>query len=109
MVKKNPNYINAGVALMDLDKIREEKIEEEFEKYTIEHAAKITCGDQEIINDVLKDRIKLIDSRWNVQSSNFVNRSSYTNNPKIIHFVAAKKPWHYASFSIHKNYYFKYL
>ena len=30
MVKKNPNYINAGVVLMDLDKIREEKIEEKI-------------------------------------------------------------------------------
>jgi len=109
MVKKNPNYINAGVALMDLNKIREEKIEEKFEEYTKENAASITCGDQEIINEVLKERIKIIAPEWNVQSSNFINRSSYTNQPKIIHFVAAKKPWHYASFSIHKNLYFKYL
>ena len=66
-------------------------------------------GDQQIINDVLKGRIKIVDDEWNVQSSNFTNRSSYTKHPKVIHYVARKKPWHFGSFSVHRNLYFKNL
>ena len=38
---------------------------------------KLKWVDQQIINEVLKGRIKLLPSKWNVQSSNFTNRSSY--------------------------------
>ncbi len=109
MLEQNPNYINAGMVLFDLEKIREENIEQKFYDYTNEHFETIKVGDQEIINEVLKNRIKIVDDNWNVQSSNFTNRSSYTSNPKVIHYVARKKPWHFASFSYHRDYYFKYL
>lgn len=109
MLEQNPNYINAGMVLFDLEKIREENIEQKFYDYTNEHFETIKVGDQEIINEVLKNRIKIVDDNWNVQSSNFINRSSYISNPKVIHYVARKKPWHFASFSYHRDYYFKYL
>lgn len=108
-VRKNPTYVNAGMLVMDLKNIRKFNIEKEFLDWTIANKCNITCGDQEIINEVCKGRIKIVDERWNVQSSNFVNRSSYTKSPRIIHFVARKKPWHWASFSVHKDLYFKYL
>lgn len=74
-------------------------------------------GDSEIASnptimdyiEALKGKIMLVEDEWNVQSSNFTNRSSYTRTPKAIHFVAKKKPWHYASFSVHRPLYFKYL
>ena len=109
MVKKNPGYVNAGMLVMDLKTIREKNIEPQFLEWTKEHIDTIKMGDQEIINEVLKGNIKLLDERWNVQSSNFVNRSSYTHEPYIIHFVSKRKPWHFGSFSYHKDYYFKYL
>ena len=103
MVRKNPGYVNAGMLVMDLKNIRKYGIEEKFLEYTKENVDKISCGDQEIINEVCKGDIVLLDERWNVQSSNFVNRSSYTKNPRIIHFVARKKPWHVGSLSVHRN------
>lgn len=109
MLKKNPSYINAGMVLFDLDKIRKNNIEQEFYEWTNNHFETIKTGDQEIINEVLKGKIKIVDDEWNVQSSNFTNRSSYTKHPKVIHFVARKKPWHFISFSYHRRYYFKYL
>ena len=109
MIKKNPNYVNAGVLLFNLKQMREENIEDKFLTWTTDNIENIKVGDQTIINEVCKDRIKLIDAGWNVQSSNFTNRSSYTNEPKIIHFVSSKKPWHWASFSYHRNLYFKNL
>ena len=109
MLKKNPTYINAGMIVMDLNKIRELNLEKVFLEWTKENINTIKVGDQEIINEVCKGNIKILPAGWNVQSSNFTNRSSYTKNPKAVHFVAKKKPWHYASFSYHRDLYFKYL
>lgn len=106
---KGAKYINAGMVLFDLVKFRKENIEDIFYEYTKNNYDKIKTGDQDIINFSLEGRIKIVPDEWNVQSSNFTNRSSYTNNPKIIHFVAKNKPWHFGSFSYHRNYYFKYL
>lgn len=108
-VKKNKNYVNSGMLVFDVKKMAELGVEKQFADWTKEHFETIKMGDQEIINEVLKGKIKVVDDEWNVQSSNFVNRSSYTNNPKIIHFVSKNKPWHFGSFSYHKDYYFKYL
>lgn len=106
---KNSKYINAGMILFDLEKFRQENIEDIFYEYTKNNFDKIKTGDQDIINFSLEGRIEIVPDVWNVQSSNFTNRSSYTHNPKIIHFVAKNKPWHFGSFSYHRNYYFKYL
>lgn len=109
MLKKNPNYVNSGVLLLNLDYWRKENIEEKLLNFTKENIDNIKTGDQEVLNRCLFGKIKVIDDEWNVQSSNFTNRSSYTNSPKAIHFVARNKPWSKKSFSYHKNEYFKYL
>ncbi len=108
MLKTNPTYINAGMVVMNLELMRKEAVEQKFLEYTKENINKIKTGDQEIINEVLKNRIKVVDKSWNVQSSNFTNRSCFTKTPKIIHYVSKRKPWHYASFSVHRDLYFKY-
>ncbi len=108
-LKKNPSYVNAGMLVFDLKNMRSDNTENRFLEWTKANAESIKVGDQTIINEVCKGRIKVVSDVWNVQSSNFTNRSSYTNNPRVVHFVARKKPWHWASFSIHKGLYFKYL
>ncbi|MBR6126292.1 LicD family protein, partial [bacterium] len=108
-VRKNPTYVNAGMLVFDIDKMKEQNLEQKFLDWTREHINTIKTGDQEIINEVLKGQIFILDEKWNVQSSNFTNRSSYTKTPYAIHFVAKKKPWHWASFSVHRDLYFKYL
>lgn len=109
MLKKNPKYFNSGMLLINLDYWRKNNIEQIILDFTKDNFKNIKTGDQEILNRVLHNQVKIINDAWNVQSSNFTNRSSYTTSPKIIHFVAKKKPWHWASFSVHKNLYFKYL
>lgn len=107
---KNPTYINAGMIVFNLEYIRKNNIEEEFLNYTKENIDKIKTGDQEIINEVLKGgRIKVLDDSWNVQSSNFIGRSSYMKNPNVVHYISKNKPWHFGSFSYHKFLWFKYL
>ena len=109
MVKENPTYVNAGMLVMDLNNMRKDKTEEKFFNYTKENIDKITKGDQEIINDVCIGRINVIEPEWNVQTSNFVNRSTYTNHPKIIHYLSKEKPWKFGSYSYFKPLWFKYL
>ena len=109
MLKKNPSYVNAGMLVFDLKNMRVDNTEEKFLSWTIQNAESIKVGDQTIINEVCKNKIKIVHDRWNVQSSNFTNRSSYIDKPSVVHFVAKKKPWHWASFSYHRGLYFKYL
>lgn len=102
-------YFNSGVLLFNLAEIRKDNIEEQFEYYTTHNMDKIRVGDQQIINVVCQGKIKQIESAWNVQSSNFVNRSDYTNHPKIVHYVGKQKPWIFGSMNYWKNLYFDVL
>lgn len=108
-LRNNPKYVNAGVLLMDLDKVRKQNIEYQFLEYTQNNWQNIQLGDQGVINDVLKDKILNIEGEYNVQSECYIRRSSFTKAPVIIHFIGSKKPWHYGSWSVHKDLYFKYL
>lgn len=102
-------YVNSGMLLIDLKKWREENVEEQFLNYAINNKEDIFCGDQQIINYVLQGKIKRLPNKWNVQSSNFMNRSSLMKYPNVIHYIAQHKPWEYASINYFKNYYFEYL
>ncbi len=108
LLRKNPNYVNAGMLIFDLAEMRKDNTEQKFIEYAKNNQNNLRYCDQDIINNACKGNIYILDDIWNVQSSNFTNRSSYTNNPKIIHFIAKRKPWNWASFSIHKEIYFKY-
>ena len=70
----------------------------------------ISTGSQTITrNDCDLPKIKKLPSKWNVQCSNFSNRSDYTKHPAIIHYVSYQKPWVYASWNYFVELYFKYL
>ena len=106
---KNNTYVNSGMLVFDLNKIREENIEQKLYEYTRDNFDKIVMGDQQIINEVLEGQIAILPEEWNVQTSNFVNRSSYTTHPKVIHYVSRQKPWLYGSWNYFKGYYFENL
>ena len=107
--KTNPTYTNSGILVMDLKNMRKQNLEAKFFEYAKKNLDKIVCGDQEIINKVCKGEIQNIDSKWNVQISNFSNRSDYTKHPYIVHFIGKNKPWQYTSFSYRKDLFYKYL
>ena len=56
MVRKNPTYVNAGMLIFDINKMRDLDLESKFLKWTQENHCHIRCGDQEIINEVLKTK-----------------------------------------------------
>ena len=106
---KNSKYINAGMVVFNLDKIRKEDIEQKFVQFTKNNPEKIETGDQDIINYTLEGRIKILPDEWNVQVSGFASRTSFTKRPKIIHYIGYYKPWVFGSCTFFKDLYFKYL
>ena len=106
---KKSKYINAGMVVFDLKKIRNENIEKEFVDYTKNNIDNIETGDQDIINYTLENKIKILPDEWNVQVSGFASRTSFTKKPKIIHYIGCDKPWIFASNVYFKELYFKYL
>ena len=96
-------YINSGVLLMNLDKMRQDDIVNKF----IEKLPKnMETADQDIINSVCYGKIKFIPFRYNVKVSlakwdendykETVLKSELFdawNVPKIIHYVGKEKPW----------------
>ncbi len=68
--KNNDLYINAGVLLLNLQKIRELNLGKQLIDKTIELNGKIKYQDQDVINIVFKNYIKAIDSKYNFASAN---------------------------------------
>ena len=105
-------YINAGVILLNLEAIRKDGIIEKLCSATTLLSSKIRYQDQDVINIVLKGKIKEIPSCFNFTTSDVFRRSKEDFfNAKILHFTGQKKPWtrflNTGSFS--ELYYYKYL
>lgn len=106
---KDSKYINCGVLLIDLNKIRWDNVSEQFLDYVKNNPDKIVSGDQDVINYTLEGKIKIVSDSWNVQVANFYTRNTFTKDPDVIHYVSDQKPWIYASYNHFKSEYFKVL
>ena len=95
------NYINSGVLVLNCSRLRDEITLDKF-KYFIENNKNLILPDQDTINVVCKNRIKILDIYWNLQKSceklqNFQNYAD--GNVGIIHYTTGIKPWkHNAEF-----------
>ena len=101
--------INSGVLLINLDKWRKDNAEKLIFDYIKRNKNIITTGDQEIINNVFKDKILELPAMWNVQVLNFYSFSTYEPNQAIIHYIGGSKPWMFGSFMPFKKNFFYYL
>lgn len=89
-------YVNAGMMLVNLDKWREDNLIDLFERYSHDNKDKLKWMDQDIINGTCKDRIKIVDPRWNVQVGTDIvheQQNIIARDAGIIHYISAKKPW----------------
>ncbi|MBO6070072.1 MAG: glycosyltransferase family 8 protein [Succinivibrionaceae bacterium] len=110
-------YINSGVILFDLATIRRIKLNvvEESIKILQNFRERISLNiDQDLINIIFNDHIRLLDISWNAQSVGtprgfilgYDNKSIEKN---IIHFIASHKPWMFNCKSGYQHLYFRYL
>lgn len=82
------NYINAGVTLMDMKKIRELNLQ----KWWIEqiNSKWYPCHDQDLFNMSCRGKIKLLPLKWNVSLSTGLDIP--VDDIRIMHYAGAK-PW----------------
>lgn len=90
-VKKH-EYINSGVLLMNLKKLREEKFEEHFLNLLNTYHFDSIAPDQDYINAICNGKIHYLDKRFDAMPN---NARPECENPVIIHYNLFEKPWCY--------------
>lgn len=86
-------YVNAGVLLLNLKKLRRDAMADVLINKTIELFEHITFQDQDIINIVFKDRIKEFDNIYNFTSADVKAEKNKINSAVVIHYTGKNKPW----------------
>lgn len=92
----NECYVNAGVLLLNLKKIRDENKVEQLFLNSERYKRKILYQDQDIINITFRGHIKSLDFKYNYTSFDVYSKPSlFLDQAIIIHFTGNKKPWNY--------------
>lgn len=116
---ESSKYFNSGLLIINVDRWRKEKITDKVIQYIKENQDILFYPDQDALNVVLQEKWYSLEFRWN-QISLFHNmnitESSYAHeiqnaldNPAIVHFTEASKPWQYLNSHPNKKDYFYYL
>lgn len=102
-------YVNAGVLLMNLKKMRDDNLENTFENLLTKN---FSSQDQDIINAACYGKIRLLPFQFNAMTKyplysdvaydntryfqQYIKKNDWDNgrkNPTIIHYADKKKPW----------------
>ena len=108
----NDLYINAGVILLNLNKMRNENVVCKLFDNTEKYKDIIEYQDQDIINITFKGMIKKVDNVYNYTFRDVVsNGVEKLSRAVVVHFTGDKKPWNYfySTGNLAENYYYKYI
>jgi len=86
-------YVNSGVLLHNLNKIREDKKSQELFADTFNLKDIIKYADQDVINYTYRGSIKVIDNIYNFGSSYVSSQLWRHHKVVIIHYLGRTKPW----------------
>ncbi len=99
-LKKEQRYINSGVMLMDIKKMRETLTVEGIIEATKKNIRKLWMGDQDLANILFADKTLYIDELlWNLdERTRKKNRKTFSKEDiaektAIIHYNGKYKPW----------------
>ncbi len=99
-------YINSGVLLMNLEKMREVKFSNHFLKLLNTYHIDNIAPDQDYINAMCNGKILYLDECWDAMPPEGSERSEI-EDPKIIHYNLFLKPWCYNHIP-YEDYFWKY-
>lgn len=85
-------YINSGVLLMDLKKLRELHLDTHFLHLLTTYHFDSIAPDQDYINAMCHGKIFYLDSRWNTTPD---SSHAKKETPFLIHYNLFSKPWAY--------------
>lgn len=92
-----PRYFNSGVLLIDLDRVRAERLFSAAAEFVARHGDDILFGDQDALNWVFWRRWTALDPAWNVQrpmNAREISDAGWRRaSPGLIHFMGMEKPW----------------
>ena len=83
-------YVNDGVMVMDLKKMRKMHYLSTLVSMINEYDADLVAPDQDYMNVILKGKIKHLNPQWNTEPS-----EDLPEGTKLVHFNLFNKPWHY--------------
>lgn len=83
-------YVNDGVMLMDLKKMRKMKYLSIMVEMIQKYDADLVAPDQDYLNVILKGKIGHFGSEWNAEPT-----EEFAKETKLVHFNLFNKPWHY--------------
>ena len=98
-------YVNTGVLLLNLKAIREQGTIDQFDKFLLEHGQALGYVDQDVFNNVLFDKKKIISTRYNAQYYSYFkpkyridpleegNINALLRDPVVVHYTESVKPW----------------
>ncbi len=102
----NNFYFNAGVCLLDLEKMRQDNIEKKMFDYLKANWEKLSYSDQDVMNAVLLGHVKQMDRKYNFITINFYFPNDL--HPTIAHF-AGIKPWKIGFYNIYREKFWEYF
>ena len=82
-------YVNSGVLVMDLKKLRKLHYITRMTDLMKEFDASLVAPDQDYLNVILKGKILHLPAAWNAQSGEEIE----SGEAKLIHFNLSRKPW----------------
>lgn len=85
-------YINSGVLLMDLKKMREKEFSKRFLTLLNTYHFETVAPDQDYINVMCNGKILYLNEEWNTMPTEGKEK---LKNPKLIHYNLFHKPWCY--------------
>ncbi len=83
------HYINSGIMIMNLKKLRELKVEEKFVDLINTYNFDVIDPDQAYINYLCKGHIKFLPVEWNRTTCEKI----VCKKPQIVHYALGEKPW----------------
>jgi lipopolysaccharide biosynthesis glycosyltransferase len=111
-------YFNAGVLILDLERMRTERLGEQLREFSFANASRLRWRDQDALNEVLHARRHALDPRWNYMNSMIVYpwATDYFEHavleaarraPAVRHFEGpdSNKPWHVLSDPVQRRLY----
>ena len=92
-MKHAEDYFNSGVLVMNLAKMREEGIKDQFIKLLCKYNFKTVAPDQDYLNFLCRGKIHYLDRGWNKHAiaENEIDRSELY----LMHYNMFNKPWKY--------------
>jgi lipopolysaccharide biosynthesis glycosyltransferase len=98
------DYLNSGVLLMDLDRMRVTRLTQRLLDYAGAHPQLMLYADQDAFNGVLKGEWLRLNPRWNVQTTMLevapaeqpldpVELRDALAKPAVVHYMGWWKPW----------------